>query len=240
MQLNRKTLLFLALAVVVGLAVFAPPSDEPVGSARVSNAAGNTKSTDASAPARVAAKKDNVGVSDNNSRPVLNDYPERGILGKPGSDLFGTQSWLPPPPKVVVEPPPPPPAPQPPAMTFRFAGRFIQDGKFQVFVSNGDTPIGVKVGDNLDGYVVEAITANSVALVYPPLAHKMSIAIPPEFVVDGSTPTAPFMAPPRVAPAAASPQGQGALPLPGMQAQQSNPAPGPAAPKPAIPEKRVK
>jgi hypothetical protein len=238
MKPNRKTLLFLALAVVVGLAVFAPPSDGPVEPTTVSNSR-NAKGADTPVPARAPAKKDNV--SDNSGRRVLNEYPERGILGKSGSDLFGTQSWLPPPPppspppKVVIQPPPPPPVPQPPAMTFRFAGRFIQDGKHQVYVSNGDTPMAVKVGDNLDGYVVEAVTVNSVALVYPPLGHKMFIAIPPDFVVDGSTPAVPFVAPPRVPAAASVP---GAFPLPGMLPQQGNS--GPPVPKPANGSARVK
>jgi hypothetical protein len=228
---------------VVGLAVFAPPSDEPVGPTKVSTATRNTKGADT--PARVAVKKDNAPETNTNSRAVLNEYPERGILGKPGSDLFGTHSWLPPPPppkKVVIEPPSPPPVAQPPAMTFRFVGRFIQDGKFQVFVSKGDTPVAVKVGDNLDGYVVEDITTSSIALVYPPLGHKMSIAIPPEFVVDGSAPAAAFAPPPRAAPAAASGPGPGAFPLPGMQTQQqSNPVPAPlVVPKPAGNGTRVK
>ena len=245
MKLNRKTLLVLALAVVVGLAVFAPPSSEPVGPTKATTATRNTKGTDAStpAPARAAVKKD----SDASSRPMLNEYPERGILGKPGADLFGTQSWVPPPappPKVVIGPPPPPPVPQPPEMTFRFVGRFIQDGKFQVFVSKGDTPVAVKVGDNLDGYVVEGVNASSISLVYPPLGYKMSIAIPPAFAVDNAPPAPAFGALPGQ-PQAQAPmpgRGQGAFPLPGMQPQQqSNPAPAPVVvPKPAGNGTRVK
>jgi hypothetical protein len=252
MKLNRKIVLFLALAVVVGLAVFAPPPGDPVGPTKASTAARNTKSADAPAPSRVATKKD----SDAGSRPVLNEYPERGILGKQGADLFGTQSWLPPPappPKVVIGPPPPPPVPQPPEMTFRFVGRFIQDGKFQVFVSKGDTPVAVRVGDNLDGYVVESISTSAIALVYPPLGHKMNIAIPPAFAVDNAAPAPAFGALPgptqaQVQPPAPQP---GAFPLPGMQpqpqpqskpqAKPTQPVPAPVTPpKPAVNSTRVK
>ncbi len=234
MKLKRKTLLFFGLAAVLGLAVFAPPPDGTVGPTKSSSSV-LKKVADTPATARVAAKKESA--SDTNNRRTLNEYPERGILGKPGSDLFGTQSWLPPPspPKVAIEPPLPPPIPQPPAMTFRFAGRFIQDGRSQVYVSKGDTPLAVKVGDNLDGYVVETITANAIALLYPPLGHKTSIAIPPAFLADGATPSVPFVAPPRAAIA----PGPGAFPLPGLQAPPSNAVPAPA-PKPAATPARVK
>lgn len=101
---------------------------------------------------------------------MLSQFPERGILGDAKSDLFGSQSWQPPAPKVEAVPPPPP---QPPPMTYRFAGRFVQDGKSQIFLSQGDTPIAVKPGTRLDGgYVVESITADAVALLYPPLTFK--------------------------------------------------------------------
>ena len=69
MKLNRKTLLFVGLAAVVGLAVFAPPPDGSVGPTTASTTARNTKGADTSAPARVAAK--NESLSDNNSRPVM-------------------------------------------------------------------------------------------------------------------------------------------------------------------------
>jgi hypothetical protein len=234
MKLNRKTLLLLALAVVAGLAVFAPPPPEPVAPVARSGSLGAGKGTrdgkdsDSALPARATANKQKAGDTAGSGVPTLSEYPERGILGKPNADLFGTQSWLPPPPKVVVEPPPPPPPPQPPALTFRFAGRFLQDGKSQVYVSNGDTPLAVKVGDTLDGYVVESISAGSIALVYPPLAHRQSIAIPPDVSQGSSGPAAAFG------------------PVLGNSAavQQPQPQPGNAAaavpPKPAATTARVK
>lgn len=62
-------------------------------------------------------------------------------------------------------------------MAFRFAGRLVQDGVAKIFVSKGDTPLAVKVGDTLDGYLVESIGSNAIALVYPPLGTKASISI---------------------------------------------------------------
>lgn len=63
-------------------------------------------------------------------------------------------------------------------MTYRFVGRLLQDGKQQLYVSKGDTPVAIKQGDSLDGYVVESITSGEIALVYPSLGHKVKIAIP--------------------------------------------------------------
>lgn len=62
-------------------------------------------------------------------------------------------------------------------MAYRFAGRLVQDGVVKIFVTKGDTPVAVKVGDALDGYVVESIGAQAIGLVYPPLGTKASIAI---------------------------------------------------------------
>ena len=78
-------------------------------------------------------------------------------------------------------------------MTYRFAGRLAQDGKLQIFVSKGDIPLVAKVGDNLDGYVVESITANSIVLLYPPLGHRENIVIP--IVGSGESATLPVQAP---------------------------------------------
>jgi hypothetical protein len=71
-------------------------------------------------------------------------------------------------------------------MLYRYAGRVAQDGQLRVFVSRGDAaPIAIKAGDTLDGgYVVEAITASAITLVYLPLRHRESIAIPP--MADGA------------------------------------------------------
>jgi hypothetical protein len=166
---NRKALWLLILAVVVGLAVFAPAPERPAEPPPPAPAARTAKGMDSTAPVRTTAK-------DVNPLHFSSELPERGTLGESKANLFGAQSWQPPPPKVVVSALRPPP---PPAMAYRFAGRLLQDGKLQVFVSKGDTPIAVKVGDRLDGgYVVEAITAEAIALIYPPSGLRTSIAIP--------------------------------------------------------------
>ena len=194
---KRKILLFATLAGMVGLAVFALAPYEP-GRSQTAASVSSSKSAGPSAPTRVTEK-------DNRRVEIGSEFPQRGSLGDPKVDLFGPQSWQPPPPAVVAAPPPPP---TPPSMTYRFAGRLLQDGKLQVFVSQGDTPVAVKPGDRLDGgYVVESITAAAIHLIYPPLQHKVNIAIPPEFSAQGSAQAANAPAPPL-------PAALGALPMP--------------------------
>jgi hypothetical protein len=183
MKRYRKALLFLALAGVVALAIFAPAPEEPL--APVKGEPKAAVRADASPAARKAANEKSSGAR-------LNEIPDRNGLGNAKADLFGTRSWLPPPPppkpvalSAEVPAPPPPPPPQ----TYRFAGRLVQDNKVQFFVSKGDTPIPVTLGSNLDGYVVESIAADRIALVYPPLGSKESIVVPP--AIPGDAPAVP-------------------------------------------------
>lgn len=180
----RKALLFLALAGVIVLAIYAPAPDEPP-APRVKGAPPATAKSDA-APAARAMSKGEAG------RVPLSDMPERNILGNAKADLFGLRSWQPPPPppKIVAAPPDSPPAtPPPPPQSYRFAGRLVQEGRVQFFVSKGDTPVAVKLGANLDGYVVESISETSIALVYPPSGQKESIVVPPG--IPGDAPAVP-------------------------------------------------
>lgn len=59
----------------------------------------------------------------------------------------------------------------------------------QFFVSKGDTPIAVKLGANLDGYVVETVSTDRISLVFPPLGHKETIVVPPG--LPGDAPATP-------------------------------------------------
>ncbi len=112
--------------------------------------------------------------------------PERPALGEAAGDLFGSQSWQPPAPKITAAPS----APSAPPMPYRFAGKLVQDGKLQVFLSKGDIPIPIKQGEILDGaYRVESIGEKNITLVYLPLGHKASIPL------NSSRPTAGATAP---------------------------------------------
>jgi hypothetical protein len=77
----------------------------------------------------------------------------------------------------------------PPPMEYRFAGKLLQNGMEQVFVTRGDTLIAVKPGDTLGSYVVRAISSSAIALDYPPSGHKESIAIPVGIAADEPVPS---------------------------------------------------
>ena len=92
----------------------------------------------------------------------------------------------------VVAAPPPTPAPivqpvvvaaaaaAPPPQEYRFLGRVIgPDGVEQVLLSRGDTSVSISNGTVLDnGYVVESIAADAIALKFPPLNARAVISIP--------------------------------------------------------------
>jgi hypothetical protein len=199
----RKALLFLALATVVALAVFAPTPEVPVGPVTHPAAVQGSKYPAGSPSARVAAKDEGRGTA-----YVM---PNRPVLGDSKADVFGSQSWNPPPKPVIPQASVPVPQPPPP-LDYRFAGRLLQDGKVQFFVSKGDTPVAVKLGDNLDGYIVESIVPTAIGLVYPPLGYKQTIVVPPGIPGDGPAVSGmSAVAAPGPAPAAPAPKPKGAV-----------------------------
>jgi hypothetical protein len=97
-------------------------------------------------------------------------------------------------PVLPPAPPPPPspvkaqvapawvaPPPTAPPVGFRYYGRMTTpDGDQVVFLTNGDKPVKVAVGTELDGgYVVESISPEVIQLVYPPLDKRTTVDIPP-------------------------------------------------------------
>lgn len=71
--------------------------------------------------------------------------------------------------------------PQAPALSLRYTGSLLApDGRRIVYLTRGNTSFEVATGDRLEeGYVVEVITEGHVALVYPPLGTKLTVAITP-------------------------------------------------------------
>lgn len=172
---QRKFLLFAVLAGMVLAAWFAPEPPEQRVEPRVAAVApkGAVSGATANATPGKAAMPE----------PAVTDtLPQRDALGKPKQEIFGFQTWQPPPPpppKVLAGPPPAPPPPVPPPNPYRFAGRFLQDGQMQVFLTRGEYPVQIKVGDVLEGtYRIEAISPNNIAMTYLPLDYKETIVIP--------------------------------------------------------------
>ena len=172
--LHRKLALLLALAVVVTLAWFAPEPAEVARPVRERGAVVSSVNTASTGPARSAQAP--APASEGTLAPTL---PERESLGRSAGNLFGTQSWEPPPPKAVPpSPPPPPPPPVAPPNPYRFAGRLTQGGEVKVFLTKGDAPVQVKVGELLDGvYRIDEISSGSISMTYTPLQLRETIPI---------------------------------------------------------------
>jgi hypothetical protein len=174
---NLKILGVLALSGVAAVATLTlvPDSDRAASEPkRLTQAVVVVDAADAAVPAGMK----NGGAS---RLSVPDEIPTRGALAAAKEALWRAQSWLPPTPVNTVAATrltmPPPPAP--PALHYRYAGQVLRDGQVQVFVAKDDTTIAVKLGDSLDGYVVESIAADVITLVYPPLGNKAIIAISP-------------------------------------------------------------
>lgn len=99
-------------------------------------------------------------------------------MGQMQANLFPSQTWVPPPPPPPKPPPPPPP--RPPALPFKFEGRWIEDGKETVFLSQGNRTFPVTVGQVLPGaWRVEEFTRGGVVFTYLPLDMQSTLGTKP-------------------------------------------------------------
>jgi len=188
---TRKVILFTILAGVAAYAALDPRGEWLL--------AGHSlpASTRTGEPGAAATSLQDAVAKEGAGRFALR---ERAPLGDTQGALFGPRAWQPPPSQVAAKPP----VPTAPPMPYRFAGKLLQDGKLQVFLSKGDATIPVREGETLDGaYRVESIGEDQITLVYLPLKHKESIpvfSLIPSAGVQAQT--APQAAPSQVTPQA--------------------------------------
>lgn len=98
----------------------------------------------------------------------------RGELS-PERPIFGTTSWDPPPPKVVPAAPQPP---QAPPLPYAYAGKKLEDGVWEVYLTVGDESRVVRPHTTLDArYRVDAITPPTLKLTYLPLSQVQTLTI---------------------------------------------------------------
>jgi hypothetical protein len=184
-----------AAAAAAALAFVAwPPEDQPSPGPRQSI---------------VAAAPDRDDLSPQTSAgPRLGSMPERTDIGRPRADLFAPRSWSPPAPAPVAQPAP---APAAPALPYKFAGKLVQDGAEQLFLSKGNVVLPVREGDTLDGaYRVESIDANRITLLYLPLGTRETISVSSAIGVHAQSAAKPFT--PSVARAQGATQAAGPTP----------------------------
>lgn len=132
------------------------------------------QSTDAAAPVQHQPQIAHTAES-----PLFNGLPVRKAIGPSAGELFSSPP-RPKPAAAIVAPGrvAPPAAPSAPAMPYRVAGTVAHDGVAKVVLAKGDRVFTVEPGDRLEeGYRVEAITADEVALVYEPLGTRELLAL---------------------------------------------------------------
>lgn len=98
-------------------------------------------------------------------RPPIEAAPE---------DLFG--SAYPSPPEDVA--PSAPAKPTMPAFPFTYAGKMIEDGRYTIFLTQGERNLAAHLGDVVDGvWRIQSIQPPTMGLRYLPLNTEVSIAI---------------------------------------------------------------
>ncbi|MCU7376095.1 hypothetical protein PEC18_36255 [Paucibacter sp. O1-1] len=97
---------------------------------------------------------------------------------RPGADVFpATVAPVPQPPQTQL-PPVEPPKPVAPALPFTVIGKKFERGQWEVYLAKGEQNFIATVGQRLsDDYLVRAITATQMTLVYVPLNEQQTLQI---------------------------------------------------------------
>jgi hypothetical protein len=115
--------------------------------------------------------------------PAPSNWPEVEVVPALGDPFAVAPPPVPIAPLAPVAPPPPaePPPPSAPPLAHRFFGRVVgPDGQLITLLTRTGEPVAISDGQALDdGYVVEAVRADAVRLVYPPLGVVIELPLPP-------------------------------------------------------------
>lgn len=91
-------------------------------------------------------------------------------------DPFSSRSWNPPP--APPPPAPPPPPPSAPPLPFAFAGKKLEGGTWEVYLTRGDSTFIVREGEVLAGsWRVDRAAPPLLTLTYLPLGQVQTLAI---------------------------------------------------------------
>jgi hypothetical protein len=106
--------------------------------------------------------------------------PREILIGKgtaSGTDsLFGRQDWTPPPPPPPKPAPPPPPSAPP--LPFKVIGKSLEDGKWEVYLANGERTHIANEGGVLEGaWRIDRIAPPLMTLTYLPLNQVQQLNI---------------------------------------------------------------
>jgi hypothetical protein len=156
---RRRTLLFLALAGVVGWSLWLAFGEAENAVVDVAELV-----TRARPPAPAGAA-------------TLTQPPEAAPrLALSRSNLFPEQTWYVPPPPPPPQPYVAPPPPQAPALPFSYMGRWQEAGQTTYYLARGTLPVSVHAGQVLDGvWRLEPVTGGQLNFTYLPLDQTRSL-----------------------------------------------------------------
>lgn len=164
----RHIVLGLALLVSAGLAAFGDKEPEGAIVESVERAPGPV------APAVVQP----VVPQPQGPSTVMRLIPRAELIGQADDDgsVFSTHSWNPPPPEPP--PPAPPPPPSAPPLPFTFIGKALGDGRWEVYVAQGERVQAVRAGDTVDGaWRVDSVAPPVMTVTYLPLGQQQQMNI---------------------------------------------------------------
>ena len=167
-----------ALALAAGLVVFGDTTPDNT----LAEPAERVATVSSTAPARSTAVAVAKPVADT---AIVRLVPRDELIGadgerfgEGGQGLFARQDWTPPPPPPSNAPPPPPPPPVAPPLPFKYIGKSLQDGVWEIYLARNDRTYLVRDGATIDGaYRVDAIRPPTLTLTYLPLDQVQQLNI---------------------------------------------------------------
>ena len=180
---SRQLLLGLGLAVAAWLAFFADKSPdaevaEPLAHApQPSEVAPMPANAKGAEPAKTVARLQPGGTTIFALRPRKEFITDSEAAAE--ATLFAGLSWPSPKPPAGIAPPPKPVAPP---LPFAYLGKQTAEGRFEVYLANGDRVLTVREKAVIDGkYRIEAIRPPTMSLTYLPLNEMQQLSIGEEY-----------------------------------------------------------
>jgi hypothetical protein len=173
MKGRRATIITLALAATLTAAYFAPEANsgvEPTQRGKEASRDGaGVRPREESLP-RDAGQKTGIALRDRSAEQDPDELAAFGPMEPPAPAQK---------PAPALEPAPvAPPAPKAPALPFRVLGRYVEDGRVQIFLQYNDRNLVVAVGDTVDNlYRIEALNGGTLTLRYLPLDAQQTLDI---------------------------------------------------------------
>jgi hypothetical protein len=175
----KHMLMAAALVIAAWLALFGDKTPNTGIAEPVAHTA--SASAHAAAPVTSLTVANDAEVKIKNDAIILTLKNREQLMGGARADsrpdaLFKSQSWTPPP--APTAPPPPPPPPVAPPLPFKYIGKKMEDGKWEVYVAIGTQAYILHEKTVLQGtYRIDSIKPPVITLTYLPLQQIQTLNI---------------------------------------------------------------